>query len=291
MGKKGGIPSQVRYRYSRITKWNVLCGHQGIHECIPVELGHSVFWKCLFCCPKRKKGWMIVEQNQKTGTLYGVSVGPGDPELMTVKAVRILEKCAVWAAPAAKQERSVALEIARGGVSDEEKELLMLNFEMTADPDRLRRNHQEQAQVLRSVLEQGKDIAFVCLGDVSVYSTFEYVADILRAQGVPVESVPGVTSFCAVASALGRSLTTDMKKPLHIIPGAFEDMDAALAMPGAKVIMKSARRFPQVREKILASGKDAAAVVDCGMETEKRYTDLREMPETSGYFTTVLVGE
>lgn len=81
------------------------------------------------------------------------------------------------------------------------------------------------------MLEQGKDIAFVCLGDVSVYSTFEYVADILRAQGVPVESVPGVTSFCAVASALGRSLTTDMKKPLHIIPGAFEDMDAALAMP------------------------------------------------------------
>lgn len=79
------------------------------------------FRKCLFCCPKRKKGWMIVEQNQKTGTLYGISVGSGDPELMTVKAVRILEKCAVWAAPAAKQECSVAPEIARGSVSGEKK--------------------------------------------------------------------------------------------------------------------------------------------------------------------------
>ena len=79
-----------------------------------------------FLLPKTKKRWIIVEQNQKTGTLYGVSVGSGDPERMTVKAVRILEKCAVWAAPAAKQERSVAPEIARGGVSDEEKELLML---------------------------------------------------------------------------------------------------------------------------------------------------------------------
>lgn len=225
------------------------------------------------------------------GTLYGISVGPGDPELLTMKAVRILKECEVWAAPLSKQEQSVALEIAKGAVSPEGKEFLMLPFEMTSDPVRLNANHDAQAAALMDVLKAGKNVAFVCLGDVAVYSTFEYVAERIRKSSVPVETVPGVTSFCAVASVLGRSLTCNMKNPLHIIPGSFADIDAALAMPGVKIIMKSARRFPEVREKILASGQKAAAVVDCGMDTEQQFPDLKDMPEVSGYFTTILVGE
>ncbi len=230
-------------------------------------------------------------EEKKMGTLFGVSVGPGDPELMTVKAVKILKECKVWMVPSSKGEKSVALDIAKGLIDVSDKEVLVLFFEMTADPQKLLDNHTKQAEIIAEKLDAGLDVAFPCLGDIAVYSTFEYVAEILRAKGYPVATVPGVTSFCAVASVLERSLTVEMKQPLHIIPGSFEDMDAALAMPGTKVIMKSARKFPQVREKILSAGLAASAVVDCGMETQRKFEDIADMPENVGYFTTVIVGK
>ena len=228
--------------------------------------------------------------NVKKGKLYGVSVGPGDPELMTVKAVRTLESCKSWMVPSSKGERSVALDIAAGLVDTGGKEILILPFAMTADPEKLRATHVQQASVIQNALDKGMDVAFPCLGDISVYSTFEYVGRILREKGYDVVTVPGVTSFCAVASVLGRSLTPEMKQPLHIIPGSFEDMDAALEMPGTKVIMKSARKFPAVREKIQSCGLSASAVTDCGMPSQQVYEDIADMPENAGYFTTLIVG-
>ena len=101
--------------------------------------------------------------------------------------------------------------------------------------------------------------------------------------------VPGVTSFSAVAAALGCSLT-EMEQPLHIIP-ASADLDEALRMPGTKVLMKSGSA---IHESVAALERNglldrAELVADCGLPTEAVYRDLRDLPETVSYFATIVV--
>ena len=99
---------------------------------------------------------------------------------------------------------------------------------------------------------------------------------------------PGVTSFCAVAARLGRSLTR-MEEPLHILPGSAE-LDSALALPGTKVLMKSGRAIRETAEALKRHGllANAGIVADCVLETEQVYTDLRQLPEEISYFATIV---
>lgn len=224
------------------------------------------------------------------GTVYGVSVGPGDPELMTVKAIKTLERCRVLAVPVTHKGNSLALEIVSELVGISEKELLTLPFPMTTDPATLRKNYALQAERIAQILADGEDVAFICLGDVSIYSTFAYIGDILREKGYPVRMIPGVTSFCASACALGVSLTA-INQPLHIVPAGSKELSDVLRLPGAKVLMKSARQFSDVRSAVISSGQCAYATVDCGLESEKLYRNLADMPEDPGYFTTIIVKE
>ncbi|MEA4970670.1 MAG: precorrin-2 C(20)-methyltransferase [Candidatus Pelethousia sp.] len=225
-----------------------------------------------------------------TGTLYGVSVGPGDPELITVKSKKVLERCPVLALPETHKGNSLALTIAGKVIDLSHKELLPLRFPMLADQEQLRLNYEAHAARLEQVLSGGQDVAFICLGDVSVFSTFAYIGKILIRGGYSVVMLPGVTSFCASACALGVSLTA-ANQPLHIIPAGYGDVDGALELPGAKVLMKSASQFPAVRRAVLASGQPACAAVDCGLDSQRLYHDLADMPEESGYFTTIIVKE
>lgn len=228
--------------------------------------------------------------NKEKGSLYCVSVGPGDPELLTLKAKRILQQCPIIAAPVTGGEKTMALDIVRGALDITGKEILLLDFPMVSDRLIVEKSHSEHSDLLAAKLEQGLDVAVVSIGDVSVYSTLPYVGDIIKARGYVVTMLPGVTSFCACACALGQSLTT-MQKPLHIFPGSFADMELALSMDGTKVFMKSGKQMASVREQILAAGQPAAAVVNCGLETEAVYQQLCEMPEKTGYFTTIIVKE
>jgi precorrin-2/cobalt-factor-2 C20-methyltransferase len=224
------------------------------------------------------------------GTLYCVSVGPGDPELLTLKASRILHAVPVVAAPVTHGEKTMALDIVRQSVSLEGKQIMLLDFPMSADREKLALSHRSHAAALAEQLQQGRDVAFVCIGDVSVFSTVTYVSDLLAAQGFRTEMIPGVTSFCACACALGQSLTS-MRSPLHVFPGSFTDTEAALAMDGVKVFMKSGRKIDAVRKSIQDAGLPASAVVDCGLSTQAVYRNLSDMPENAGYFTTLIVGE
>jgi precorrin-2/cobalt-factor-2 C20-methyltransferase len=224
------------------------------------------------------------------GTLYGVSVGPGDPELITIKAKKALERCRVLAVPATHQGHSSALHIVSSIIDVSDKELLTLPFPMTTDQTNLSRNYETQAARVAEVLTGGRDVAFVCLGDVSVFSTFAYVGKILVKQRYPVVMVPGVTSFCAAACALGISLTA-ANQPLHIIPAGYGNIEGALRLPGTRVLMKSASQFPEVRSAVLARSQGAYAAVDCGMSSQRLYRNLADMPDDPGYFTTIIVKE
>jgi precorrin-2 C(20)-methyltransferase len=224
------------------------------------------------------------------GTLYGVSVGPGDSELITVKAKRLLERCPVLAVPKTRGGHSLALDIADKAADISGKKVLSLPFPMTTDLAILRRNYEAHATRLAEILNSGKDVAFICLGDVSVYSTFAYIGEILSEKSYPVVMVPGVTSFCAAACALGVGLTT-ANQPLHIIPAGYGHIEDALRLPGTKVLMKSASQFREVRRAVLNGGQSACAAVDCGMSCQRLYKNLADMPDDPGYFTTIIVKE
>ena len=227
----------------------------------------------------------------KKGTLYGVSVGPGDPELLTLKAVRVLEQCPVIAAPQTKGGRNLALDIAQNVVPLDDKIVLALHVAMHRDEAR-RANYEEAAAAVREQLDAGRDVAMPNLGDVSIYSTFSYLMRRLEAEGYETVMIPGVPSFCAVAARLQTSLT-DRNDPLHIVPAGAGSLEEALDLPGTKVLMKSGKTMGQVLDTLAQRDllDKSALVQDCGMPTEQAYVDLRKVPADTGYFSTIIVKE
>lgn len=224
------------------------------------------------------------------GTLYGVSIGPGDPELITVKSMNIISRCKYIATPHTGTGDSLALSIVSQAIDLSDKEIMKLEFPMTKDKDILTKSHNEAAESIAKVLDEGEDVAMLNLGDVTIYSTFAYTMDKLLERDYDVEVIPGVTSFCASASQLKIGLTT-MNEPLHIIPATGIDIKEALQMSGSKVFMKIGRSMPKLIDALNELGiKDNVyAVENCGLENEKIYHSLDEFDGDMGYFTIVVV--
>lgn len=226
----------------------------------------------------------------KRGIFYGVGVGPGDPELMTLKALRVLERCPVIAAPRTRNGGMLALDIAKRAVDLDRKKILPLRFPMGRG-DRAA-VYAEAARQVEACLAQGQDVAMVNLGDVSIYATYGYLMEQIRERGYETVMVPGVTSFSAVAARLGTSLA-GMDVPLHIIPASAMSVEEALGLDGAKVLMKAGSRIGEVT-RLLAERQlleRSALVANCGLEGELVCRDLTRLPESLGYYTTVIVKE
>ncbi|MGI6014529.1 MAG: precorrin-2 C(20)-methyltransferase [Oscillospiraceae bacterium] len=229
---------------------------------------------------------------QKTGIFYGVGVGPGDPELLTLKAVRVLEQCSVIAAPQTKSGEMLALRIAEQSVDFCEKTILPLQFTMARDVEQQAQAHRIAAQAVEAYLAAGQDVAMLNLGDVSIYATYGYLMELLQAKGYQTVMVPGVPSFCAVAARLGTSLTS-IDKPLHIIPAGDENLERTLALSGTKVLMKAGKRIPKVIAALEEQNAldQASMVQNCGLENEIVYRNLQELKASAGYFATIVVKE
>lgn len=230
----------------------------------------------------------------KKGTFYGVGIGPGDPELLTLKAVRILRECPVIAAPQTKSGETLALDIARGAVDLSDKTVVPLCFTMDPDREKQAEAHRAAADAAETYLAAGQDVAMLNLGDVSIYATYSYLMEILRERGYETVMIPGVPSFCAVAARLGVSLTEDMNKPLHIAPGRVAP-EETLPLPGSKVLMKSGSQLPRVLALLRERGEleHSMLVKNCGLPGEEVYPNLAQSaPEGgAGYFATLIVKE
>ena len=226
------------------------------------------------------------------GIFFGVRVGPGDPELLTRTACRVLEACPVIGAAQTARGEQLALSIARRAVDLTGKEILSLPFSMARDLSVRQAAWRRAAAMVRQVLDRGQDVAMVVLGDVSIYSTYCYLMELLREEGYETEMIPGVASFSAVAARLGVSLTT-MEEPLHILPASQQAQWEGLTLPGTKVLMKSGRNLKDLVEKLAETGQleQAVLVANCGLDQEMVCTDLRALPEGAGYYTTILVKE
>lgn len=236
------------------------------------------------------------------GRLYLVGVGPGDPELMTVKAVRVLDQAPVWIAPKARANgNSSALHIAAAHVGTEGKEVLELRFPMKkvrlgekVDDDVVR-CWRAAAGAVRAHLDQGRDVAFPTLGDPALYSTAFYLLETLQEQNpVPqVSIIPGITamSACSARVCAPLGLGDDV---VAIVPAAFDDdrLRAILATNDAVVLMKVFRRM----DKLVPLLEDldllphAVLIERCGMDDQRIYTDLRQaMGQRLHYFSTILI--
>ena len=228
--------------------------------------------------------------NARAGMFYAVGVGPGDPAWMTRQACDVLGFCPVIAAPKNAAGEMVALEVARGAVDLSRKSILPLKFTAARAKSTRKAEYVRAAGSIARVLDAGLSVAMVNLGDVSIYATAYYVLDELRRQGYATQMIPGITSFCAVAATLGTSLT-DMDSPLHIYPGETENLDTALGLSGTKVLMKSGKAISETAAALSCRGlaKEASMVADCGMPSQKVFSEMTDLPENVGVFSTVIV--
>lgn len=222
------------------------------------------------------------------GILYGVGVGPGDPELLTLKAQRILRKADVIAVPDRGAGERTALTII--GDLAEGTPLLSCDAPMTRDPARLEAAYAGNAERIAALLDRGQTVAFITLGDPSVYSTYLYTHRRVRAMGYAAEIIPGVPSFCAVAAALGDGLCEGGER-LLIVPASHRDVGDCLAVDANLVFMKAGRELPRLREALAEHGLlDRAAMVEnCGMAAQRVFPRFAEAEGDSGYFSVVLV--
>lgn len=227
------------------------------------------------------------------GKLYGIGIGPGDPELLTLKALRIIKESEIIAVPGENVKETVAYKIVKGAYEKlDEKTLVPVSMPMTKDPEILKENHKNGADKVEKYLSDGKNVAFLTLGDPTIYSTYMYIHKIIVKRGYETEIISGIPSFCAVAAKLNTDLT-EMSEELHVIPGTYnaDKMLDVINLPGTKVLMKSGNKLKQVREGIIQSGADAVMIENCGMPNEKIYRSAEEIPEQAGYYTLIIVKE
>ncbi len=229
----------------------------------------------------------------KYGMLYGVGVGPGDPELLTLRAVRVLgEVDRVYAARSSKNTHSVSWDIVRPHLR-EGIEVQALPFPMTRDQAELRAAWEANAARVLADLRAGRSVAFLTLGDPLTYSTFGYLLRTLRAMdpAAPVEVVPGVTSYCAAAAASGTVLA-EAEETLAIVSGAKGGEQLRRAAQGADsfVILKAYKRFDDLTATMEELGllEGAVLVSNCGREGERIVTDVSPDEPAPQYFSLML---
>ncbi len=226
-------------------------------------------------------------------TLYGVSVGPGDPGMLTVNAVETLKSCDTICYPVKKAgETSTALEIARGAVSLEGKEIIELVFSMDPDDSVRRASEKVALDKLCGILDSGKSVAMVVLGDIGVYSTYMYIDSAVRERGFETRVIAGIPSFVYGASKAPMPLMLG-NETLCVIPMAKDNsdrLDAALKDQDNIVVMKAFKSMDRIAALMESNGVplDRATVIsNLGMEGE--YIGPMEKGREYGYFTTVII--
>lgn len=227
------------------------------------------------------------------GILYGVGVGPGDPELITLKAINKIKQSDIIAVPQSGKGDIVALNIVKEVLPEiSEKEIVELSMPMTRNKEQLQKSHLEASEKVQALLDEGKDVAFLTLGDPTIYSTYIYVHNNVIKNGYDAEIVPGVPSFCAVAAKLNMSLVENSES-LHIIPASYKGVDEALKWDGTKVLMKTGKAFEVVKNKLRDNDlySNAKMVQKCGMEGEQIFNSLDETNEEHSYFSIIVAKE
>jgi precorrin-2/cobalt-factor-2 C20-methyltransferase len=235
-----------------------------------------------------------------SGKLYVIGVGPGDPELLTLKAVRILREVPCVCVPKGREEgSSLALSIVEKAINLEGKDIIEAHFPMrktkTAGLDsELDAKWNETAEKVMSRLVKGLDMAFITIGDPTIYSTFFYLYDRLIASNpdLDIEFVPGVSSINASAARAKISLSLADEK-IAVLPANYiENLRDALRNFDTVVLMKVHKAFKDVVKILDETGlaKNAIYISRAGMEDEKIFSDISKVKEEDlDYFSIMII--
>ncbi len=242
-----------------------------------------------------------------TGKLYVLGIGPGDPELMTLKAVRILKEVPCIVVPKGREEgTSLALSIVRKELSLDGKEIVEAFFPMVKTIQRSEQGVQEErsnelnsqwdetVDAVLNRLDRGKDAAFITIGDPGIYSTFFYLYDRLlqRSPSLAIEIVPGISSINAAAARAGIYLGLGNER-IAVLPANYMDrLEETLEKFDTVVLMKVNKVFEAVKDTLVRMNlaTHAVYVVRTGMADERVYKDIHKIREEDlNYFSLLIV--
>ncbi|MDJ0687929.1 MAG: precorrin-2 C(20)-methyltransferase [Xenococcaceae cyanobacterium MO_188.B32] len=229
------------------------------------------------------------------GILYGISVGTGDPELITLKGLRYLQQCPIVAFPAGLGERpGIAQQIITDWLKPQQT-TLALNFPYVQNESTLVSAWQQAARQVWQHLRQGKNVAFACEGDVSFYSTFTYLAQTLQDlhPEAVVKTVPGVCSPMAVASALQIPLTIRSQR-LAILPAIYtiDELETVLDWAEVVILLKVNSVYERVWQVLHQRNLlDRSWIVEKATFPEQKiYRNLAKYPQLQlSYFSLLLI--
>ena len=212
------------------------------------------------------------------GKLFGIGVGPGEADLLTVKAVKILKNVDIICAPvSAESKPSLALSIVQKFLDERNDNYKVLEplFPMIEDEKVLSGYWDDAAFKVIQKLDQGRDVAFITLGDPSIYSTFSYISNRIEERGFEVEVVPGITSFTGCAAAAGISLG-EKDEIIVIVPKVDERLERIMEYGDTFVVMKTSRHRDNLKKMVDkdARDKDVISVQNCGLEDETIFPDF-----------------
>ncbi|WGI21616.1 precorrin-2 C(20)-methyltransferase [Amylibacter sp. IMCC11727] len=223
------------------------------------------------------------------GMVYGVGLGPGDPELMTLKAARLIGGADVIAYPSLEGGDSFARAIAADLIEDGTEEIV-ISIPMSVERAPAQAAYDAGAAAIAVQLEAGKDVVVLCEGDPFFYGSFMYLFSRLSDR-FECEVVPGVTSVTACAAALQSPLTA-RNEVLTIIPGPMDEdaMEARIAAAEAVAVMKVGRHLPKIKRVLERLGlMDHAGYVERASLPQEVVLPLSEAPEKAPYFSMILV--
>lgn len=225
----------------------------------------------------------------KKGKFYGIGVGVGDPENITVKATKKLHEVDVIVLPEAKSgEGSTAFNIVKEYVKAG-VEQMFLEFPMIKDVEARKVFRKNNADKVSAELEKGKNVAFLTIGDPMTYSTYTYVLEHI-ADDVEVETVAGITSFNSIAARLNVPLMIGDEDLKVVSVNRKTDIYKEIENNDNLVLMKISRNFEKIKKAIIETGNKENAVIvsDCGKDNEVIYWDIESVEEVP-YFSTMIL--
>ena len=225
------------------------------------------------------------------GKLIGIGVGPGDTELLTLKAAKVLKTVPVVFSPkSSKEKESIALSIVKPVLEERKdyKRLMVVEpiFPMIENKKELEKIWNSASEMIAQYLDSGRDVAFITLGDTSIFSTYSYVQKRLKGR-YEIETIPGITSFTACAATRNEALV-EQNDILTIVPKIDKRVDDILDLSDSIVLMKASRNTSRLESVIEDKNrpKEIYSVENCTRENEKI---IEGFSNEKPYLTTTII--
>ncbi len=228
------------------------------------------------------------------GTLYGIGVGPGDPELLTLKAIKILKKVShIFAASSSKNDYSVALEIVKDYISDK-VDVKFLSFPMTYDQEELETAWNDNCRQVIELLKAGKDVAFITIGDPLIYSTYIYLLKKVKQAlpEAPIQTIPGITSFQAAAACCNLPIV-EREEVMALVSGAqgVNHLEKVLGFCDTVVLLKVYRQMPKILETLKERSLENSIcfVSRCGLDKQEVFYNIKDLDGKNPHYLSLMI--